>query len=122
MMRDQLQKDYPNTFSLPGETAIKQHISSLFATSKKADKDKNDNNERDTTGNTSKNEEWKCVVNDLVNENPSEKPENIYEKFLTEMTEVRGMDARDLPSKKQVKSKITLSRISLKNKSRQSVI
>ena len=89
-MRDQLQKDYSNTFSLPGETAIKQHIRSLFATSKKADKDKNDNDERDTTGNTSKNEEWKCVVNDLVNKNPLEKPENIYQKFLTEMTEVRA--------------------------------
>ena len=61
-------------------------------------------------------------MNDLVNENPSEKPENTYQKFLTEMTEVRGMDARDLPSKKQVKSKITSSRISLKNKVRRSVI
>ena len=51
-MRDQLQKDYSNTFSLPGETAIKQHISSLFVTSKKPDQDKNDNDECDTTGNT----------------------------------------------------------------------
>ena len=122
MMRDQLQKDYPNTFSLPGETAIKQHISSLFATSKKADKHKNDNDERETTAHTSKNEEWKCVVNDIVNENPSEKPENIYKKFLTEMTEVRGIDVGDLPSKKQVKSKITSSRTLLKNKARRSVI
>lgn len=37
MMRDQQQKDYPNIFSLQEETAIKQHISSIFETSKKAD-------------------------------------------------------------------------------------
>ena len=100
-MHDQLQKDYPNTFSLPGETALKQHISSLFVTSKKAD-----NDEHDTTGNTSKNEEQKCVVNDLVNKNPSEKPENINQKFLTEMTEVRGIDAGDLPLKNKSKVKL----------------
>ena len=40
MMCDQLQKDYPNTFSLPGETAIKQHTSSLFAASRKLTKTK----------------------------------------------------------------------------------
>ena len=57
-------------------------------------------------------------MNDLVNKNPSEKPENIYPKSLTEMTEVRRIDTRHRPSKKQVKSKITLSKISVKNRAR----
>ena len=34
MMREQLQKEFPNTFSLPGETEIKKYISLLFSQSK----------------------------------------------------------------------------------------
>ena len=78
MMCDQLQKDYPNTFSLKGETVIKEHIGSLFNTSKKVDKDKNDNDKRDTTSHASKNTEWKSVVNDIVNENLVDGLEYIY--------------------------------------------
>ena len=57
MMCDQLQKEYPNTFSLPGKTAITQHISSLLVTAKEADKDKNggdDGDKCDTTIHSSK--------------------------------------------------------------------
>ncbi len=34
MMREQLQKEFPNPFSLPGETEIKKYISLLFSQSK----------------------------------------------------------------------------------------
>ena len=98
MMLDQLQKDYPNTFSLPGVTTIKQHIRSLFATSKKAEKNNNNDDEVDTTVPSSRNLEWKCVVNEIVNECPSEKPEYVHERFITKITEVRGIDVENLPS------------------------
>ena len=55
-------------FSLLRETVINQHISSLFAPSKKVDIDNNDGDERETTTHSSKNTEWKCVVNEFVNE------------------------------------------------------
>ena len=34
MMREKLQKDYPNTFSLPGETEVKKYITLLFSQTK----------------------------------------------------------------------------------------
>ena len=35
MMREQLQQEHPNIFSLPGETEIKKNISQLFSQTKK---------------------------------------------------------------------------------------
>ena len=34
MMCEQLEKEYPNTFSLPGETEIKKYVSLLFSQTK----------------------------------------------------------------------------------------
>ena len=39
MMREELKKQFPDVFSIPGETEIKQYISLLFAKSKSSRND-----------------------------------------------------------------------------------
>ena len=67
MMREQLQKEYPNIFSLPGETEIKKHISKLFSQTKKgiSNKEYQENSDLDNNGEEVANidqSEWKQVL------------------------------------------------------------
>ena len=130
MMREQLQKEFPNTFSLPGETEIKKYISLLFSQSKGEKKrsivsllDGNcDTTELDVDVTNIQEKEWKLVLQTLINEHHREKPAFIYELFIKIMVEDRGFDINVLPSKKYVKTKISSTKTSLKRKLQQSIV
>ena len=130
MMREQLQKEFPNTFSLPGETEIKKYISLLFSKSK-GEKNRNvvsqqddncDTTELDEDVTNSEQNERKSVLQTIIIEHHREKPAFIYELFIKVMVKDRGFDLNDLPSKKFVKTKISSTKTSIKRKLQQSIV
>ena len=84
-MREELKKQFPYVFSMPGETEIKQHISLLFSKSKSnlygADIDTNLNN---TIINNENIEcvNWIKIIKMIVEINPTDKTETIYQNLL----------------------------------------
>ena len=88
MMRNELKKLFPNVFSIPGETEIKKYISQLFSKSKS----NNNDNEVDIEIDELMEDEseiaprvnWEKCLKKLVEEKPSEKPQVIYENFISQ--------------------------------------
>ena len=127
MMREQLQKEYPNIFSLPGETEIKKHISKLFSQTKKgrSNNEHEENSDLDNNGEEVANidqSEWKQVLVNITTQHMEAKPDYIYKEFLRVMREERGINDDDLPSKEKVKGKISYTRASLKKKLKRSIV
>ena len=129
MMREQLQKENPNVFSLPGETEIKKYISLLFSQTKDGKLRNKESEEVDDFGTlidkdltTYEENEWKSELENLVTVYQTEKPAFIYEIFIKKMVEERGIPQNDLPSKKYIKGKISSIKTALKKKLQRSIV
>ena len=90
MMREQLKKQFPNVFSLPGETDIKKLINALTQNEKKGTRSKERNDNTDNMmvfGNMadSQSKKWKHILKRVVRENHGSKPECIYREFTNEI-------------------------------------
>ena len=106
MMRTELRKLYPDVFSIPGETEIKKYISQLFVKSKS----NYDYNEVDIEIDEAMDDEsenvpcvnWEKHLKKLVEEKPSEKPQIIYDTFISHLNENEKLQ---LPRKEDVKKR-----------------
>ena len=124
MMREQLKKLYPNRYSIPGETEIKKHINYLSNLSKKGTKSSS-NLDVELELNDQElaiSRDWKLVITSIVKENHNKKPAKIYEEFLKEMVQVRQVKENELPTMKQVKSKIGSLKGTIKKQLKRSII
>ena len=111
MMRCELKKRFPDVFSIPGETEIKKYINALFVQSKKnngdgvidddENGDKSDDNESLTIPRAF---DWSKAVKNLVEEDPSRKPKEVYEKLVDGLSDA---EKAQLPDVKVVKSKVS---------------
>ncbi len=113
MMHEALKQEFPNSFSISGETKIKNYISQLFSKSKS-----NKNREEDNfvlgygiiicdNVNVTRNERinWTKILREVVaNLPPSEKSEDIYKFF---MTKFEDHERSQLPEQNVVKKKIS---------------
>ena len=114
-MRDALIAKYPNRFTIPSETEIKQEIGRLFSKSKNTSTTSRRKNSRGSvqegfildrnTNNIIVN--WQTVLEGLVSKKVIEKLEAIYKQFLSIMTETYSIPLNDVPAKGDVKKKIT---------------
>ena len=108
MMCNELKKLFPNVFSISGETEIKKFISQLFSKSKS----NKDDNEVDIEIDDLMEEEseiaprvnWEKCLKKLVDKKPSEKPQIIYDDFISQFDDNEKLQ---LPSKEHVKKKIS---------------
>lgn len=106
-IREALVSRYPNRFSIPSETEIKQEISALFARSKDSKRQKRNKQDNTIFVNVSKAAvDWANILDDIVVSNRAEKPEIIYELFVSFMTKTHMFPLDDLPTKANVKKKI----------------
>ena len=130
MMRQQLQQENPNIFSLPGETEIKKHISKLFSQqkagkSKVVDEQNSDpeNHDEDNDSAVSMNEiEWKHILRRITMQHIERKPDFIYKEFLRVMSGEEGCTEAELPEKKKIKGKISYIKTSLKKSLKRSIV
>ena len=129
MMREQLKKDYPNVFSLPGETEIKKYTSLLFSQTKDGklrDKESeevdNSNTMIDKDVTNCEDNEWRDVLENRVMVYQTKKPAFIYEQFIKQMVEERGINQNDLPSKKHIKGRISSTKSAIKKKLQRSIV
>ena len=111
MMREQLRKQFPNVFSLPGEIDIKKLINALSQSEKKGTRPKKAQNDCEDNilvlGNTlnSESEKWKHILKRVATDNHTLKPECIYKEFVNEI-EKEGINIESIPDKRQIKVKI----------------
>ena len=123
MMRNELKKLFPNVFSIPGETEIKKYISQLFSKSKS----NIDDNEVDIEIDELVEDEseiaprvnWLKCLKKLVEEKPSEKPQFIYDKFISQFDDNEKLQ---LPSKEHVKKKISSIKAVIKRRIQRSIV
>ena len=129
-MRDALIAKYPNRFTIPSETVIKQEIGRLFSQFKNTRATSRRKNNRGSvqegfildriTNNVIVN--WETVLEDLVSKKVLEKPEAIYKRFLSIMTETYSIPLDDVPAKGNVKKKITAFKQKYKKEAITSVV
>ena len=101
MMRTELCKLYPSVFSIPGETEIKTCISQLFMKSKSHNDDHD--NEVDLILNKDIENEseiiprvnWEKILKEIVEGNPSKKPNLIYDNFIATFDEIGRASCRE---------------------------
>ena len=107
-IREALLCRYPNRFSLPSETEIKQEISALFAKSKvqKRNTARPQENSQIFIKETNESIDWLSLLDEIVSKNISGKPEEIYTNFTHLMTTGYPISLEDLPLKSIVKKKI----------------
>ena len=116
-MRQSLKMKYPNRFTIPSETEIKQEISALFMDSKSKKKKSKQNNKDIVVFNKDKHiVDWKNILDNLVQSNISEKPKVIYEKYCNILTKDYHVSIDDMPQEKIVKHKINAIRQKHKKK------
>ena len=125
MMRTELRKLYPDVFSIPGETEIKKYISQLFMKSKsniddhdnQVDLVQNDDfeNESEITPRVN----WEKFLRQMVENNPSEKPNLIYDNFIAKFDD---MQQQLLPPKKDVKKKISSLKAVVRRRVQRSIV
>ena len=123
MMREQLKTEFPNVFSLPGETEIKKYISQLFSNSKKSSRgsrsDDNDRTYNDTGDNLNN---WIQVLREIIENDITKKPEEIY-KELTDIMQFRhNISSDSLPPKLEIKKKISYMKRVVKVKARRAIV
>ena len=127
MMREALKQQFPDTFSIPGETEIKKYISQLFAKSKSyKNRGEDDLVIGDEIINCTKVNEmsnerinWTKILRKIVEELPSEKPENIYNYFMTKFEE---HERSQLPTKDVVKKKISSFKANIRRRMMRSIL
>ena len=126
MMRDQLKQQFPNRFSIPGETEIKKFISKLVSQNKKNTKKKanDDDNSIDREVPEDFNPDftnrirWTQILRSIIEENLNNKPAVIY-KTLVEVCLVENLA---LPDKEIVRKKIYSLTASIKKKYLRSIV
>ena len=126
MMREELKKEYPNVYSLPGETEIKKFIGALSQSSKKKKKKANNSVENtndddtNTTLTTTSKDFWKKQLYYIVKANMSFKPDSIYNMFVGEMKKYTSVES--LPEKSEVKKNISSLKTKLKKHLKRSIV
>ena len=108
-IREALLCRYPNQFSLPSETEIKQEISAIFAKSKvqKRNTARPQESSQIFVKETNDLIDWLSDLDEIVSKNISGKPEEIYTNFTLLMTTRYPISLEDLPVKSIIKKKIT---------------
>ena len=123
-MRENLLSMYPDRFSIPGETEIKQFIGKLTQTNKKYDPLKQKSTRGRKAGNAKKS--WYASLQDLIDKDPSEKPEFIYrlliENFGDTLPDDLPMTEDNEPDKKKIKSTIARFKVNIKKNAMRSII
>ena len=74
MIREFLARKYPNTYSLPGETEIKQQINAFVQKNKQGKSNKSNN--------CKPCQDWLNILEELVQDNKLGSPEEIYNDFI----------------------------------------
>ena len=124
-MREILIEKYPCRFSLPGETEIKQFIGKLSQQDKKSKlpKDKPNSSRGRKSG---KNEvSWYGVLKEIIELNPTEKPEVIYKNLIETFNDNLPNDfpmVNDEPDKDKVKSTISRFKTKIRNDAKRSIL
>ena len=126
MMRDQLKQQFPNSFSIPGETEIKKFISKLVSQNKKSTKKRTNDDDvcigrdvpEDFNPNFTNTIRWSQIQKSIIEDNLNNKPAEIYKNLL----EVSQLENITLPDKKIVRKKIYSMRASIKKKHRRSIV
>ena len=123
MMRSELKKLFPNVFSIPGETEIKKYISQLFSKSKSSNDDNGIDLEIDELiedeSEIAPRVNWEKSLRNLIEEKPSEKPQIIYDKFISLFDDNEKLQ---LPTKEQVKKKISSIKAVIKRRVQRSIV
>ena len=118
IMLQRLKINYPNKFSLPGETEIKQEIGALFKKSKNESIEEDDGSESQEPRDR---ESWKKDLNEIVKNNKTGKPEYLYKIFIERM-ESESIIYDAMPNKKEMKTKISTFKTKFKNKAMKSIL
>ena len=126
-MRDNLINLYPGRFSIPGETQIKQFIGKLAQQEK--DKDKQKNKKRSGRGRKAGGikSSWHPILVQIVEDNPKEKPEVIYNSFINmfsndNLPDDLPLTPEDEPDKEKIKSTIARFKTNIRKKEKRSII
>ena len=125
MMRTELRKLYPDVFSIPGETEIKKYISQLFMKSKSNIDDRDNevdlilNEDIDNESEITTRVNWEKILKEMVEDNPSEKPNLIYDNFIAKFDD---MQQQQLPPKKDVKKKISSLKAVVRRRVQRSIV
>ena len=123
-MRENLLNMYPRRFSIPCETEIKQYIGKLTQTNKAKDLLKEKSTRGRKAGNAKRS--WYSSLNELINKNPSEKPEIIFrlliEKLGNNLPDDLPTTAENEPDKKKIKSTIAILKTKLKKDAKRSIV
>ena len=121
MMREQLKTEFPNVFSLPGETEIKKYISQLFSNSKKSSRGDIDNDR--TYNNTGDNlNNWIHILREIIENEITKKPEEIYKELTDTMQFRHNISSDSLPPKLEIKKKITYMKRVVKVRARRAIV
>ena len=109
-----------SVFSLPGDTEIKKFISLLFAKSKHSSSAES----RIRTYNDDDNEQcnWKELVKEIVEEDPSKKPEGIYKDLVDKILFRYNIGEDSLPPKDEIKKKISYFKRLVRVKAHRSIV
>ena len=99
-IREALKCKYPNRFTIPSETEIRQEISALFLASK--DKKKGKKTKKHKTNFSlmvgSNVVDWRNELDTIVQNQKNNKPEKIYNNFATLMKETFKIQDKDRKS------------------------
>jgi len=120
MMREQLKIEFPDTFSLPGETEIKKFISLLFAKSKNSSSNESSNRTYNHDDNERCN--WKPLLKEIVEEDPSKKPEAIYKDLVDKMLFRHNIGEDSIPPKNLVKQRISYFKRLVRVRAQRSIV
>ena len=123
-MRENLLNMYAGKFSIPGETEIKQFIGKVTQANKAKDPLKEKSTRGRKAGNAKKS--WYSSLDELIHENPSEKPENIFrlliDKLGNNLPDDLPITADNEPDKKKIKSTIARFKTKLKKDAKRSIV
>ena len=108
MMREFLLEKYPKTYSIPGETEIKQQINAFVQN------DKNKKSNKAT--NPKRRQDWLNILEEVVQNFKLGTPEELYNLFLQQIV-VSGTNSLkyDIPDKASIKRKISTLKSKYKN-------
>ena len=126
-MRENLLDMYPDRFSIPGETEIKQFIGKLSQQYKKKGGNDASSTAKSTRGRKAGNitVSWYGTLREIVNREPNEKPEEIFRilmaTFDDNLPDDLPMD-NDTPDKKNIKSTISRFKTELKKSAKRSIL
>ena len=117
MMREYLLEKYSTTYSLPGETEIKQQISAFVQKDKQHEPKKNKNNAQD------KSQDWLHIIEQIVQNDKLGAPERLYQAFITQYNSNGGNSKTpNGPDKGTVKRKISYLKTKYKNIARHAIL